>query len=286
MPRVDRLGITVSLVTLGLLLSILVTLPSRILSFWVLGSQLSLNLTGPVQLGIIMVGLVAAGVDALVRTHPRMHDRSLAYTATFWVLPSVLVLAIQVLLRDLTWMGLKLVLVGLAGVMLIIVMGAQYLTIESGRPALSQRAVGAQCCYLHCSPSFSLSRSIPRGCAVILSATSVLLISGMLALDLFRIPPNKAWRTWLYAGLVALTMGQLTWALNYARIDARVGGAFLLLVFYVLSGIIQQYLWRRLTGRMLLEYAFVGLIGMALCERSRPLDARLIRKKVQGARLL
>lgn len=263
MPRVDRLGITVSLVTLGLLLSILVALPSRILSFWVLGSQLSVNLTGPVQLGIIMVGLVAAGVDALVRTHPRMHDRSLAYTATFWVLPSVLVLAIQVLLRDLTWMGLKLVLVGLAGVMLIIVMGAQYLTIESeDRRFRNARLVLNVVIYI--VALFFFVTVYTSRLRSLLSATSVLLISGMLALDLFRIPPNKAWRTWLYAGLVALTMGQLTWALNYARIDARVGGAFLLLVFYVLSGIIQQYLWRRLTGRMLLEYAFVGLIGMAL----------------------
>jgi intracellular septation protein A len=263
MPRVDRLGITVSLVVLGLLLSILVTLPSRTLSFWVFGSQLSLNFSGPVQLAIIMVGLVSAGVDALVRTQPHMHDRSLAYTATFWVLPSVLVVATQVLLRDLSWMGLRLALVGLAGTLLTIVMGAQYLTIESdgwrfrnARLVLNV-AVYVAALFLFVTVYTSRVRSI-------LSASSVLLVSGMLALDLFRIPPNKAWRLWLYAGLVALTMGQLTWAMNYVRMDARVGGAFLLLVFYVLTGIIQQYLWRRLTRRMLLEYAFVGLMGMAL----------------------
>ncbi len=263
MPRVDRLGITVSLVMLGLLLSILVALPSRALYFWVFGSHLSLNFTGPVQLGIIMVGLTSAGVDALVRTHPRMHDRSLAYTATFWFLPSILVLATQVVLRDLGWMGLRLALVALAGFLLTIVMGAQFLTIEpeswrfrNARLVLNATAYVAAL-FLFVTVYTSRLRSL-------LSATAILLVSGMLALELFRIPPNKAWRTWLYAGLVALTMGQLTWALNYVRLDARVGGAFLLLVFYVLSGIIQQYLWRRLSRRMLLEYAFVGLMGMAL----------------------
>jgi intracellular septation protein A len=263
MPRVDRLGITVSLVVLGLLLSILVTLPSRDLSFWVFGSELSVSFSGPVQLGIIMVGLVAAGVDALVRTHPHMHDRSLAYTVTFWVLPCDLVLAAQILLRDLNWVGLRLVLVALAGALLTVVMGAQYLTSEpdgwrfrNARLVLNVAAYVAAL-FLFVTVYASRLRSI-------ISATGILLVSGMLALDLFRIPPNKAWRIWLYAGLVALTMGQLTWALNYIRIDARVGGAFLLLVFYLLTGIIQQYLWRRLTTRMLIEYSFVGLLGMVL----------------------
>jgi len=263
MPRADRLGITVSLVVVGLLLSILVTFPSRELSFWVFGSELSLTFSGPVQLGIIMVGLVAAGVDALVRTHPNMHDRSLAYTATFWVLSCVIVLAAQFLLRDLNIIAVQLILVGLVGITLTVVIGAQYLTIEpsdwrfrNARLVLNV-VVYVTALFLFVTVYASRVRSI-------VSATGILIVSGMLALDLFRIPPNRASRIWLYAGLVALTMSQLTWGLNYVRIDARVGGAFLLLVFYLLTGIIQQYLWRRLTPRILMEYSVVGLVGMIL----------------------
>ena len=69
MPRTDRLGITVSLVLLGLALSMLVQLPSRQFAFEVLGSELTVQFTGPTQLALIMTALVCAGVDAIMRSH-------------------------------------------------------------------------------------------------------------------------------------------------------------------------------------------------------------------------
>jgi hypothetical protein len=66
----------------------------------------------------------------------------------------------------------------------------------------------------------------------------------------------------LAGGLVA---GELTWGLNYwAALSALVGGAFLLVVFYVLHGLASNYVDRKLTRQILVEYGVVGAAGVAV----------------------
>jgi hypothetical protein len=88
------------------------------------------------------------------------------------------------------------------------------------------------------------------------------MASGLLSLGLLRGERIHVGRTWLYAGILALIMGELTWALNYAGLPLQVGGGFLLLTFYVLSSLIQQYLWKRLNRRVLAEYGTVYAVGV------------------------
>ena len=98
----------------------------------------------------------------------------------------------------------------------------------------------------------------------IISATGVLLVSGVLTLELLRKGEDKVLPIWLYAGIAGILMGELTWALNYCAIDARVGGAFLLLIFYVLTGLAQQYLWHRLNRRVVIEFSIVCASGLLI----------------------
>jgi hypothetical protein len=59
-------------------------------------------------------------------------------------------------------------------------------------------------------------------------------------------------------------MGEVTWALNYWAVGQLVGGLLLLLTFYVLTGVGQQYLARRLSRRVLLEFVIISTIGLLL----------------------
>ncbi|MEP6774926.1 MAG: hypothetical protein ABJA50_04960 [Chloroflexota bacterium] len=64
----------------------------------------------------------------------------------------------------------------------------------------------------------------------------------------------------LVAGLL---LGELTWALNYwAALTTLVGGAFLLVAFYVIFGILSHYVDRSLTRRMMLEFGAVGAVAI------------------------
>jgi len=261
MPRTDRLGITVSLVLLGLALSMLVQLPSRQFAFEVLGSELTVQFTGPTQLALIMTALVCAGVDAIMRSHPRLHDRSLAYTTTFWVLPSLLTLASLILLNALPWWGYQIVLIGLTGMVLSLVIVSQYHSLDTSSPRYrGARLVLNAITYVSALVLF-VALYGPRLRSVI-SATGVFLASSMLALELLRSPEGKTGRTWFYAVLAGMMMSELMWALNYYSMEARLGGALLLLVFYTLTGLMQQHFWGRLTRRVVLEFGVACAFGL------------------------
>ena len=263
MPSTDRLGITVSLVMLGLALSMLIPLPSREYPLVVLGSEVNLHFSGPAQLAVILTALVWAGVDAIMRTHPLVHHRSLAYTVTFWVLPSLLILASVILLQELRWWGYQIVLIGLTGLTLSVLIVSQYRSIDPSESyhrearLILNAIVYVASLVLFVAVYSSRVRSL-------VSATGVLMASSMFALELLRDTRNPIGLTWLYAILAGVLMGELTWALNYCSVDGRIGGTFLLLAFYTLTGLMQQYLWRPLTRRVVIEFGSVCALGVAL----------------------
>ncbi|MGA7732553.1 MAG: hypothetical protein WCD37_14935 [Chloroflexia bacterium] len=64
----------------------------------------------------------------------------------------------------------------------------------------------------------------------------------------------------LVAGLV---VGELTWGLNYwAALTTLIGGAFLLVVFYVTHGVLSHYVDHTLDRRLLVEFGVVAGVGI------------------------
>jgi hypothetical protein len=62
-------------------------------------------------------------------------------------------------------------------------------------------------------------------------------------------------------------MGETIWAINYWNITPFSGAVLLLLTFYVLTGIIQQFLWGHWRWRILVEFALVILAALFLVWR-------------------
>ena len=110
----------------------------------------------------------------------------------------------------------------------------------------------------------------------IVSASAVAVVTALLLFELLSRDaswhqamklPVEGRRTTL--GLLALAggavAGQLTWGLNYwAALPTLIGGAFLLLVFYVIHGIAVHYVDHKLTRQVFVEFGTVGAIGMAV----------------------
>ncbi|MHB0857520.1 MAG: DUF5656 family protein [Anaerolineae bacterium] len=261
MPRADRLAITVSLVMVGLALSLVVALPERQVSMRVLGSALSVRFSGVSQLGVVIIAVVCAGVDSIMRAHSLVQARSLAYTVMFWVLPCVVTLASMLLLGDLAWWGYQVALICLTGLMLGLVILAQYRSIDpqGAQHRLARLSLNGAVYLAALIVFVALYGSRMRS---IVSATGMLIASALLAVELYRSAHASLWRVWLFAALTGLLMGELTWSMNYASVDARIGGAFLLLVFYLLTGLVQQHLWQRLTRQVWIEYAIIGAVGL------------------------
>jgi hypothetical protein len=69
-------------------------------------------------------------------------------------------------------------------------------------------------------------------------------------------------RTLLYAGVIGVGVGEVTWALNYWPLNGLQGGAFLLAVYYFTTGILTYSLHTRLSKRVTLEYGIIALVAL------------------------
>ena len=56
--------------------------------------------------------------------------------------------------------------------------------------------------------------------------------------------------------------------LSYLKLNSLTAGIFLLLIFYLITGLARQGLLKLLNRRILIEFAVVALIGLALLLRS------------------
>jgi len=179
------------------------------------------------------------------------------------VLPTVLATAGLAVLSQLAWWGYQVAAILLTGASLTVVIVCEYRTIDPQDPQ-HRRARLLLNAAVYLAALVALVAIFASRARSVLSATAVLFTTAVLALELLRVEGNQTARTWLYAAVTGIIMSELTWALNYCAVDARVGGAALLLVFYGITGLAQQHLWGRLTRRVVLEFGVVCLIGLLL----------------------
>lgn len=98
----------------------------------------------------------------------------------------------------------------------------------------------------------------------LVTATLTLLTAALMALDLLSAADVPLRRVLPFAGTVGLIVGESTWALNYWQISPWAGGLFLLLIFYVTVNVAHQHLLGRLRASILVEFAVVAVIVLAI----------------------
>jgi hypothetical protein len=235
----------------------------RIISFSVLGSPVSFQMTGTWLTVVMLTALSCMGANAVIRAHPRMSQQDPPRAFTYWILPGLTGLNAALLLSraptwPLWWAGL--LLTGSAVAMVVL---AEFATVDPyvlgyARARLILNVVA----YALALTSFTLIYST-RGRSVI-TASAVTAVGFVLAFELLNTTEVSMRRALLYALFAALLLGESAWALNYWRLFALAGGMILLLIFYTVVGIVQQIFLDRLTRRTLLEFAIVSAIAFVL----------------------
>lgn len=270
MPIYERISILVSLTLLGLVAYFLIELPSRAIDLALFGSPLTLTVSQRWLMAVLLGGLAATGTRAIVNAHPSSPRWAPGYVLAFWVLPGLLVILATLWLSLLTpSLGWWLAGIGTIGLLLWLVVLAEYHIIDPRDPQYELARLWLNLVAYGVAFGFFVVIYQTRARSI-LSATEVLLVSGLLAASLLRAGPAQAGRTWLFAGIVALAMGQGTWALNFWRVSPLTAGLWLLLIFYLFTGLAQQHLLGRLTRRALVEFAAVATIGLIVILRYVP----------------
>jgi hypothetical protein len=259
-PRLplEQLSLLVSMNVVGLTLSLLLVLPERRFEFGFLGSDASIVLSGPWLFAILLSVMTAAGVESIMRAHPRVHLSETPYTAILWILPCIVVAGTALslpLLSDSAQFAF-LAILG-AGVLLALVVLGEYLTVDLQDPAYGFARLGLNLAvYLAAIGLFQAIYSFKL--RSILSAPVIGITAALLALELLRASESDVRRTWLYAATVGIGLAEAIWALNYWNVSPFLGGVTLLLIFYLLTGFAQQYLFGKLNWRTVVEFAIVA----------------------------
>ncbi len=226
------------------------------------GIGLSLIIGSPLvwpYVGLLLV-TVCVGTDQVLRGHPRLSMAEAGVSV--FVLPSLIVLGAVLFLR-LPNIGHGLPLAAgliVAGTLLATALYAEYLTYDQlGRRSRQARLALSLIAYVM---SFVIFAAIfaPKFRSL-LSATAIFVASALISAELFR-GAGRADQHAMWVAVVAICMGQVTWALNYWVLGAFAGGAILLLIFYTLTGLIRSYLNGTLVPRVLSEHLVVAGAGL------------------------
>lgn len=263
----EQLSLLAGMSVLGLTLSLLLVLPARTINFAFLGSQAGVVFSGALLFALLLSVMTAAGVESIMRAHPRVHLSATQYTVILWILPCMLVAGTTLvlpLLRDSAPFAF-LTIVG-AGVLLVLVVIGEYVTIDLQDPAYAFARLGLNLVvYLVALALFQTIYALKL--RSILSSPIIGIFAALLALELLRASEADVRRTWLYAATVGLALGEALWALNYWNVTPLLGGVTLLVLFYLLTGFAQQYLMHRLNWRTVLEFAIVTAFVIFILSR-------------------
>lgn len=244
-----------------MILVFLIPLPEWRFVFPLLGVDVELYFSALSQLGVLVAALACVGTDAVMRAHPRVQGRSLAYTLTFCPLPASLVALSLSLLSGLRWWSSRFVLIALTGLMLafIVVLERHSVGTVGAARDLSSLVLNAAT-YVMALLAFSVLCGART--QAVLAAAGAFLVGTSLALRPLR-QEHDLGRVWLYAALTGFAMGEVMWALTYYPLSASVGGALLLLVFYTITTASQRELSDGLQRRDVIEMVAVFGIGLA-----------------------
>ena len=291
----DRASVMIWVVLMGLAAQRFLILPERALTTEVLGSPVTLTITANTVLAVLLMGLVATGTEAIVRAHPLgealpkpRSGRRVASSATpaviigqpqpliappshwvYWGAPTGLILVAVFLLpyapSTVYW---AFALVGVGAALGLTAAGIYY-TIDPFQTGYRRARLGLNAITYALALLLFLVVYRTRERSIV-SATQVLLVSSLLALELLRSTGRPTILVALYAGITGLVLGQATWVLNYWRLYSLTGGLVLLVLFYDIVGLSQHALHGRISRRIAVEYALITITAIALIWRFAP----------------
>ena len=272
-PRYDRIVSLVMLVVIGLTVVFLIDInPSNFRAR--LGGDLPAITLSWLLIASLVV-ITSTGADVFIRSHPAMQTRTLPtlnlgvvrieLAPGFWILPSFAIIAPFALFR--LFSGSLGMLAGIAAVasagllLLGSLLGQHYAldrNVEQRQPArLALQAITLLM-------AFGVFSAIYY--ARLRWLYSAALIGGSaacLAYGLLQWAPRRG-NLALLAMVVGITLAEATWALNYWAAPFLLGGATLLAIFYVVTGLLQSYLENTLSRRIILEYGLFGGVLLAV----------------------
>jgi hypothetical protein len=198
-----------------------------------------------VLLLVLLVAVVAAGTDRLVRLHPQARFHGPTATVLYLFLPGLFALFSALAIGQVDNTALRLLLGAVSVVLFAITEIAEYLTVDPDAETYEVARFGLLLS-IYVTALFAFIVALSGGFPLI---AGVLLVGGvtfLLSVDMLRELEIDASALWIQAGAIAVVMAECRWVLHFLSLPDLLAAVFMLVVFYVMTGLIQD----SVTGRI------------------------------------
>jgi len=218
---------------------------------------------------LVLTVLVAIGADGILRDHPQgAREEDVAWTAPLLFLPTLLALGGGLFLEDALTGYWVLPGVLLTAVLMGAVLYAAHISVDGDTSGYAgARFVLNIGTYLTAFAFYAVVYAFDV--SLVPAALTVGLVSLLLAVEVLREAEGDPIRALVFAGVVGLVVAEARWALYFLPLESYLAGVFLLIVFYVASGLVQHHLNDDLRGPVLTEFAIMGAVGVAIVTLGR-----------------
>ena len=261
LPDPNRLSVLVAMILLAYALARFIDLPGRELAVQLPGVYFEINLSINTVVAFLVAGLTATGADWLLRQHPSASQHS---TFEHWLLPSLTSWVIGIPLFQLPlspqgWLGFVI-----GGVLLTLVLIAEYITIDprDERHPLAAAGLTALSFALFLSLAISLRFA---GLRLFLILPALTLGVSLVSLRTLHLRLQGRWAI-VQAATIALTCAQLTAALHYLPVSPISYGLILLGPSYAITSLVSNLAENKTFRQSFAEplIVFIIVIGVAM----------------------
>jgi hypothetical protein len=214
--------------------------------------------------------LVGLGTDGIIRAHPRGRFDAIADTAPHLFVPVLFTLSAGLFLEDVVLGYWAVPAVAAAGALMACALYAEHVAVDVEDPSFpAARFVLNLITYLSAFGFYSVVYGFDV--ELVPAALSLGLVTTLLSVEIFRDAEADPIRALVFAAAIGVIVGEARWVLYFLPLDGFLAAVFLLLVFYLTTGVISHYLTEHLTPSVLLEFALVSAVGLAIVVGGRVL---------------
>ncbi|HUF53001.1 MAG TPA: hypothetical protein VMR52_04405 [Dehalococcoidia bacterium] len=212
---------------------------------------------------LLLSGLAALAADSVARHHPRAHFTRLDDTALYLFVPVLFTLGLGIFLEEVVG-GYETIVVGMLSVIPYwAILRAEYESIDRGSANYqSTRLVLNIATYVVAFLFFATIYDFDLDLATASFAAGV--VSILLAIEVLREEGLDTTRTLLYAIAIGGLVGEAAWTTHFLPLEGSGAAVFLLLAFYLMTGLMHNYLGDRLSRKTAAEFGGVGALGVLI----------------------
>lgn len=220
----------------------------------------SFTLSGAAVLGVLLAVSAALGTHGVISAHPKAEGGRLSHTVFHWAAPAVLAAAAAAHISPLRAPEALAVSVVAFGILAAVLLSLELATVDGASPNYG-RARWALSLLDYLVALAAFAAAIGAGVSIGLSSALCGVAAALVAVDLLRQPDRTPDVVGLYVPAVGILIGiaaqrLITWGAQPVR-----AMLILLLLFYVLTGVMQQLLKGRASWWLRVEYFALLALG-------------------------